>query len=134
MNRKSIANFCAIPSALFLILIGILHGIVNVSAMRRAIDRGAIPARLGGSFIANAAFSAVALSMLGVLLLLLLPGLRAGSRQAARVAAAIGIFVSAAGLAGYAWSPTQPTVLIFLFFGALVAAPLLICRHEFPDA
>ena len=134
MSRKAISNFCVIPAAVFLIFIGVLHSMVNMSGMRRAIERGVIPARLGDSFIANAVFSGVAISMLGLLVLLLLPGLRAGSRQARRVAAAIGIFVGAAGVAGYVWSPTQPQVLIFLLFGALLAAPLIIWRREFANA
>lgn len=134
MSRKAIATFCVIPTALFLLFIGILHGIVNVSGMQRAIERGDIPSRLGGSSIANAAFSGLAMSMLGLLLLVVLPGLRAGSRQAGRVAIAIGIFVGAVGAAGYVWAPTRPQVLIFPFFGALLAAPLLIWRREFSEA
>src|SRR5947207_11558655 len=126
-------NISAIPTALFLVIIGILHTIVNVSGFRRAIARGEISARLGDSVLVNAAFSAVALSMLGVLVLLLLPGLRAGSRQAARLATAIGILVGVLGVAGYLWVPTRPRVLIFLLFGALLAAPLLIWRREFTN-
>jgi lysylphosphatidylglycerol synthetase-like protein (DUF2156 family) len=133
MSPKRIATFCAIPTALFLLFIGILHGIVNVSGMQRAIARGDIPPRLGGSFIANAAFSGAAMSMLGLLLLLVLPGLRAGSRQACRVATAIGIFVGVVAAAGYVWAPSKPQVLIFLLFGALLAAPLLIWRREFSN-
>jgi len=133
MSRRAIATFCAIPTALFLLFIGILHSIVNVSGMGRAIERGDIPPRLGDSFIANAAFSGVALSMLGLLVLLVLPGLRAGSRQASRIATSIGIFVGVVGAAGYLWSPTQPQVLIFLLFGAVLAAPLLIWRREFSN-
>jgi hypothetical protein len=131
MNRRAIANFCVVPTALFLLVIGILHSVVNVSGMTRAIERGDIPARLGRSFIANAAYSGVAMSILGLVLILILPGLRAGSREARRVAAAIGIFVGAVGGVGYLWSPSQPAVLVFLVFGALLAAPLLIWRREF---
>src|SRR5713226_4105007 len=133
MSRRTIANFCAIPAALFLVVIGILHTIVNVSGLRRAIARGEIAARLGDSVIVNAAFAGVAMSMLGVLVLLLLPGLRAGNRQAGRLVAAIGILVSVLGVAGYLWVPTRPSVLIFLFFGALLAVPLLIWRREFSN-
>ena len=133
MSRKAIANFCAIPAAVFLLAIGILHGYVNVSGMRRAIARGDLPQRLGASFIANAAFSGAAIAMLGVLLFVTLPGLRAGSRHAARVAAAIGIFVGGVGVAGFVWAPTKPIILIFLFFGALLAAPLCIWRKEFAN-
>ena len=133
MNRRAITNFCAIPAALFLLFIGILHSIVNVSGMRRVIERGEIPSRLGDAVLVNAAFSGAALSMLGLLVLLVLPGLRAGSRQVGRVAAAIGIFVAVFGAAGYLWAPTKPAVLIFLFFGTLLAAPLCIWRREFAN-
>jgi len=133
MSRRAIATFCAIPTAVFLLFIGILHSIVNVSGMRRAIERGDISPRLGGASIANAALSGVAISMLGLLLLLLLPGLRAGSRQASCGASAIGVFVGVVGAVGYVWAPTQPQVLVFLLFGALLAAPLLIWRREFSN-
>jgi hypothetical protein len=131
MSRKSIANFCAIPAAVFLVVIGLLHAFVNVSGMRRAIARGDLPARLGGSFIANALFSGLALSLLGLLVFLVLPGLRAGGRLAARVAIAIGTFVGVAGAAGFLWVPTKPSVLIFLFFGALLALPCVVWGREF---
>ncbi len=133
MSRRAITNFCVIPAALFLVVIGILHTIVNVSGLRRAIARGEIAARLGDSVLVNAAFTGVAMSMLGVLVLLVLSGLRAGNRQAGRLATAIGILVSALGVAGYLWVPTRPSVLIFLFFGALLAAPILIWRREFTN-
>ena len=133
MKRDAITNFCAIPTALFLLLIGITHSVINVGVGRRAIERGEIAARLRDSVVINAAFSGLALSLLGVLVLVVLPGLRAGSRKAARAAAAVGIFVGILGGAGYLWAPTKPSVLIFLFFGALLAAPLLIWRHEFPN-
>jgi hypothetical protein len=131
MNRRSIFTISTVATALFLIVIGILHGIVNVSSMSRAVGRGEIPARLEISAIANAAFSGAAMCMLGLLIFLALPGLRAGSRQAHRLTVAIGLFLCIAGLASYLWMPTKPLVLIFLFFGALLAAPLLIWRRDF---
>jgi lysylphosphatidylglycerol synthetase-like protein (DUF2156 family) len=134
MSRRAITNFCAIPTALFLLLIGVLHSIVNVTGVRRAIERGEIAPRLGDSVLVNAAFSGVAMSLLGLLVLLVLPGLRVGSRQAGRLATAIGIFVGVLGIAGYLWVPTRPLVLIFLFFGALLAVPILIWRREFSNA
>ena len=133
MSPRAITNFCAIPTALFLLLIGILHSIVNVAGVQRAVERGDIAGRLGVSVILNAAFSGVAISLLGLIVLLVLPGLRSGSRRARRVATGIGIFVGVLGAAGYLWVPTRPTVLIFLFFGALLAAPLLIWRGRFSD-
>ena len=133
MSRRAITNFCAIPTALFLLLIGVLHSIVNAAGVRRAIERGEIATRLGDSVLVNAVFSGAAMSLLGLLVLLVLPGLRSGSRQAGRLATAIGIFVGVLGAAGYLWVPTRPLVLIFLFFGALLAAPLLIWRREFSN-
>ena len=133
MSPRAITNFCAIPTALFLLLIGILHSIVNVAGVQRAVERGDIAGRLGVSVILNAAFSGVAISLLGLIVLLVLPGLRSGSRRARRVATGVGIFVGVLGAAGYLWVPTRPTVLIFLFFGALLAAPLLIWRGRFSD-
>ena len=133
MSRRAIANFCAIPAALFLVLLGILHSIVNVSGYRRALARGEIAARLGESVLLNVVFAGLAMSMLGLLVFLVLPGLRAGSRKARRVASAIGSFVGILGAAGYLWVPTRPSILIFLFCGALLAAPLLIWRREFSD-
>jgi uncharacterized membrane protein (DUF441 family) len=133
MTRKAITNCCTIPSAAFLLLIGILHSIVNVSGLRRAIERGEIPARLEVSVLLNAAFSGIAISLLGIIVLLMLPGLRVGNRKARRVAIAIGIFVAIIGAGGFLWVPTRPSVLIFLVFGILLAAPLLMWRRQFPD-
>ena len=133
MNRRAIFTICTVATALFLMVIGILHGIVNVSSMSRAVERGEIPARLEISAIANAAFSGAAMCMLGLLIFFALPGLRAGSRQAHRLAVAIGLFLSIAGLASYLWVPTKPLVLIFLLFGALLAAPLLMWRRDFSN-
>ena len=115
---------------MFLLLIGILHTIVNVSGLRRALARGEIAARFGEPVLINAAFSGLFLSFLGLLVLLLLPGLRSGSRQAGRVAAAIGIFMGLLGLVGYIRVPTKPLILISLFLGVLLAVPILIWRRE----
>jgi hypothetical protein len=133
MNRRSITTFCVIVAALFLLVIGVIHGIVNVSGLRRALERGDIPARFRIPVLSNAGYSGAALSLLGLLVLFVLPGLRAGSRQAARVAISIGIFTAIVGAVSYIWVPTKPAVLIFLFFGALLAAPLLIWRGQFSN-
>jgi hypothetical protein len=130
MKRKTITNICTIPAALFLLLIGIVHSIVNVSGLQQALARGEIAARFGQPVLANAAFSGLFMSLLGLLVLLVLPGLRAGSRQACRAAAAIGIFMGILGVVGYIWVPTKPLILIFLFLGVLLAVPILIWRRE----
>src|SRR5437660_12066784 len=112
MKRRAITNYCAIPAALFLVLIGILHSIVNVSGLRRVIERGEIPKRLSVALLLNAAFSGIAISLLGTIVLLFVPGLRAGDRKDRRVATTIGIFVAAIGAGGYLWVPTRRSVLI----------------------
>jgi len=127
-------NICAIPAALFLLVIGIVHTIVNVWSLRRALGRGDIVARFGDTVLFNAAFSGLFMSLLGLVVLLLLPGLRAGSRQAGHVATAIGIFIGLLGVVGYLRVPTKPLVLIFLVFGAMLAVPFLIWRREFTNA
>jgi len=133
MKRRTISNFSTIPSALFLLLIGIVHSVVNFSGLRRALARGEIAARLGDPVLFNAVFSGLVMSLLGLIVLLLLPGLRAGSRGAGSVTKAIGIFIAFLGVIGYLRVPTKPLVLIFLFFGMLLAAPILIWRREFSE-
>src|SRR6266567_3096669 len=130
MKRRTISNLCTIPAALFLLLIGIVHSIVNIWSLRRALTRGDIAARFGDTVLFNAAFSGLFMSLLGLVVLLLLPGLRAGSRQACRVAAAIGIVLGLLGLVGYIRVPTKPLILISLFLGVLLAVPILIWRRE----
>src|SRR2546422_2317060 len=98
MNRKPITNICVIPAALFLVLIGIVHSMVNFSGLRRALARGEIGARLGDPVLFNAVVSGLLIRFLGLIVFLLLPGLRAGSRQACRVAAAIGVFLGLLGV------------------------------------
>ena len=98
MNRRAITNICAITSSLFLLVIGILHSIVNFSGLRRALVRGEIAARLGDTVLFNAVFSGLFMSLLG---LLVLSGLRAGSREACRVVTAIGVLIGLLGLVGF---------------------------------
>ena len=134
MKRRTISNLCTIPAALFLLLIGIVHSIVNIWSLRRALARGDIAARFGDTVLFNAAFSGLFMSLLGLVVLLLLPGLRAGNRQAGHVTTAIGIFIALLGVVGYIRVPTKPLVLIFVFFGAMLAVPILIWRREFTNA
>ena len=133
MTRRAMATLGAGPTAVFLFVIGILHNVVGLSGLRRAIERGDIPARFGGSHLVNWAFSGAALSLLGILVLVVLPGLRKGSRQAWRVATAIGVFVGAFGGFGFLWVPARPGVLVFLVLGGLLAAPLLLWKREFRE-
>src|SRR5205807_8037349 len=110
------------------------HSMVNFSGLRRALARGEIAARLGDTVLFNAMFSGLFMSLLGLLVLILLPGLRAGSRQACRAAAAIGIFMGLLGVVGYIRVPTKPLSLICLLLGLLLARPILIWRRGFTNS
>ena len=85
MGRKTISNFCAIPAAIFLVVIGLLHSFFSVSGGRRMMERrgphGATWRRLHRQL---RCFQGLALSLLGLLVFLVLPGLRAGSHARPR--------------------------------------------------
>jgi len=130
MNRRTVTTICAIVPALFLLVIGIIHWVVNVSGLRRALARGEIAPRLGETILFNAAFSGLFMSLFGLILLLLLPGLRTGSRQAGRVAAAIGTGIGLVGVVGFVRVPTKPLVLIFLLFSLPLLIPILLWRRD----
>src|SRR5262245_1211835 len=133
MSRTVIARFCALPTALFLIAIGVVHDAVGLPGLFRAVERGRMAATLAETHAVNWAFSGAARSLLGVLVLVVAPDLRRGRVTARRVAMTIGGFVGAFGVAAWAWVPTQPAVLIFTFMGALLAVPLVVWRHEFEE-
>src|SRR5437870_6688780 len=84
MKRKTITNICTIPAPLFLVLIGIVHSMVNFSGLRRALARGEVAARLGGSVVFNWVFSWLFLSFVGLVLRLFLFVVCVGGRQAWR--------------------------------------------------
>jgi hypothetical protein len=120
MSRPALTGLLAVPAALFLVVIGAVHGHVNVDGLRRGVERGQIATRHADAVLVNAAFSGAALSLFGLLVLLSLPGLLAGNRDVRRVAAAIGSCSAGVGVLGYAWSPRHPSVLVFLLFGLLL--------------
>src|SRR5437667_12118126 len=80
MKRKTITNICTIPAALFLVLIGIVHSMVNFSGLRRALARGQVAARLGGWGGFDAALSGLFLPFLPLLVRLFPSGLPARHR------------------------------------------------------
>jgi lysylphosphatidylglycerol synthetase-like protein (DUF2156 family) len=114
-----------------LVAIGIIHAIVNLRSFARATARGEIPISLVPELAASVAMGGVFLSLLGVLLLVIGPGLARGSQTAWRIGVVIGLFFVAAGVAGYVWRPVM-AVFIFSVLGGLVCVPLLIWRREFP--
>jgi hypothetical protein len=129
VNRQTVTVSCATVSALFLLVIGIIHSIVNVSGLRRALARGEIAARLGDAVLFNAAYSGLFMSLFGLIVLLLLPQLRSGNNQACRVVAAIGLLMGSIGVAGFILVPSKPLVLIFLLLSLPLLLPILIRRR-----
>jgi hypothetical protein len=131
MSGRAVAAAGAALGAVFLVVIGVLHNLVGLPSLRRAIERGEIASRLGDPHLVNWAFSGATLSLLGVIVFMLLPELWRGSRLAWRVSATIGVFVAAIGALGYLWVPTEPSVLVFFAFGVLLAGPLLAFQRSF---
>lgn len=131
MNQKHrIARYIAYIVGALLVGIGILHDIVNIPWLMRAMARGDVPAKIGEQMVANAAFAGLALAFLGVLLFLIASDLGKGRHAASRIGIAIGLFMVLTGIAAYMWIPREG-VLIFSAMGALVCGPPLIWRKEF---
>ena len=114
-----------------LLTLGVIHDLVNIPALLRAIARGSIATRLGRELIANVAFGGLALSFLGVLLILIARELRRGTRLAWRIGVAIGLFLAFDGVAAYLWLPVA-SVLLFSAFGGMIAIPLVLWHRQFP--
>ena len=131
MNAKRrVARYVALGTGAILSGVGILHDLVNLPSLTRAVARGLIAERLGPELIANVAFGGMALSLCGLLLILVAPDLDRGNRSAWRVGLAIGLFFVIDGVAAYVWLPIAG-VLIFSVFGAAICAPLVAWRREF---
>lgn len=128
--RLRIARYIVLVVGGLLCLIGVLHDIVNIPAIRRAITRGEITERMGPQLVANVALAGLALALLGVLLLLNAPELGKGKRAAWRMSTVIGLFLVFSGVAAYIWLPREG-VLCFSALGGAVCGPLLMWRKEF---
>ena len=107
-----------------LTLLGILHNVVGLQALQRAVSRGELAQRLAAPHTVNWLFSGAALSLLGVLVMLAARELGGPGRLAHRVVLLTGIFLVALGLVGYALEP-RPAVLVFTALGLLLCAPAL---------
>ena len=131
MNHKHrIAGYIALVVGGLLCVVGVLHDIVNIPSLTRALARGEIAERFGHQLVANVAFAGLTLALLGVLLVLIAPELRQGKHAAWRIGIVIGLFLVFSGVAAYLWLPRAP-VLIFCALGGAVCGPLLIWRKEF---
>jgi hypothetical protein len=131
MNHKHrIARYIALVVGGLLCVVGVLHDIVNIPSLTRALARGEIAERMGPQLVANVALAGLALALLGVLLLLIGPDLAKGKHAAWRIGIVIGLFLVLSGVAAYLWQP-RARVLIFSALGGLICGPLLIWRKEF---
>ncbi len=131
MNHKHrIARYIALLVGGLLCVVGVLHDIVNIPALTRALARGEIAERIGPQLIFNVALAGLELAVLGVLLVLIAADLGKGKHTAWCIGIAIGSFLVLSGVAAYLWLP-RPPVLISAAIGALLCGPLLIWRKEF---
>jgi len=130
-TKRGVAKWVALVTGAVLCGVGILHDLVNLPSFTRAVARGLIAERLGPELIANVAFGGMAMSLCGLLLVLVAPDLDRGNRAAWRVGLTIGLFYVVDGVAAYLWLPIAGA-LIFSVFGAAVCAPLVVWRREFP--
>ena len=129
MKRRA-AQYVACAVGALLCGIGILHDVVNLKSVNRAIARGEIAEKLGPQLIANVTMAGVALVLLGLFLFVVASDLQKGKRLAWRIGFAVGLFLVVAGVVGYWWQPI-PIVFIFSLLGAVLLAPLLLWRDHF---
>lgn len=130
MNKHRIARYIALLVGGLLCGVGVLHDIVNIPSLTRAISRGEIAKRMGPQLVANVAFGGLALALLGVLLLLIAADLAKGKHAAWHIGIVIGVFLVLNGVAAYLWLPRK-SVLIFSALGGVLCGPLLLWRKEF---
>lgn len=129
-HKRRIARYIALVVGGLLCVVGVVHDIVNIPSLTRALARGEIAARVYPQLVTNVAFGGLALTLLGVFLLLIAPDLGKGKHTAWRIGIVIGLFLVLSGVAAYLWLPRAP-VLIFSALGGVLCGPLLIWHKEF---
>jgi len=130
MNRQTVTRSLVAFVGVLLGLVGLLHAVVNVRGLQRAVARGELAERLEPQMMANVVFGGAMLSMSGAILLLVAFGLSTPHRTLWSIGVLIGLFLFAMGVAAYVWEPI-PSVLLFAVLGALVCAPLLLWHKGF---
>jgi uncharacterized membrane protein HdeD (DUF308 family) len=130
MNKQTITRSLVAFVGVLLCLVGVLHAVVNVRGLQRAVARGEIAERFVRQMDANVVFGGATLSICGAILLLLAFGLRTPHRTLWSIGVLVGLFLLVMGVAAYLWEPI-PTVLVFSVLGALVCVPLLLWRTDF---
>jgi hypothetical protein len=129
-HRRRMVRYIAFGVGGLLCVVGVLHDIVNIPFLNRAIARGDIAPRLGHQLVANVALAGLALALFGVFLVLSATELSRGKRAAWRIVVVIGLFLLLSGVAAYLWLPVK-RVLIASVLGGLLCGPLLLWRKEF---
>jgi hypothetical protein len=109
----------------FLTLLGIVHNVVGLPALQRAVSRGELAERLAAPHTVNWFFSGAAISLLGVVVMLAAWDLGGPGRLAQRVIVLTGSFFVALGVVAYALEP-RGAVLVFTVLGLLLCAPVLL--------
>lgn len=130
IRSHRVARSTALVIGGLLCIVGILHDAVNIPWLMRAIARGEISGRAGPQLVVNVALAGLALSLMGVFLILIAPDLGMGKRTAWRVGTVIGLFLVVFGVGAYIWLPIAH-VLIFSVVGALICGPILWWRKDF---
>lgn len=128
MINRRVAKWVTLVAGALFAGVGILHDLVNLPSLSRSVARGQIAERLGPQLMANVAFGGMALSMCGLLLILIAPDLEHGDQTARRVGLAIGAFFILDGVAAYLWLPVA-SVLVVSVVGAAICAPLMVWRR-----
>ena len=105
------------------ILIGMVHDVVGLGGLRRAVTRGLLAERIATQLMINWAFSGAALALLGLLVVLAAPEMDGAARLPRRVIGSTGAFLVALGVIAYAFQP-KPSVLVFTVLGLMLCAPL----------
>jgi hypothetical protein len=129
-HRRRIARSIAFAVGGLLSVLGVVHDIVNIPALTRAIARGDIAERMGAQLVVNVALAGLSLTLFGILLVLIAPELGKGKHTAWRIDIVIGLFLVLTGVVGYLWLPRE-RVLISSAVGALLCGPLFMWRKEF---
>jgi hypothetical protein len=121
MNALKRASVTAGGGAL--VVLGLLHVVMGLPVLQRAVQRGDLAQRLAAPQMVNWAFSGAAMCVFGVLALLAGRELNNGGRLASRLIGITGVFFTALGLAAYAFQPT-PAVLVFAVVGLMLWVPV----------
>jgi len=133
MDRRRFAVIgCALAGA-GLVILGLLHCVLGVPSLQRAVERGLVAPVVAGPQMVNWIFSGGAMCLCGALLALWIPDLQRGRRSAWRSALVVGGFYVLVGLGAYLWVP-HASVLVFSVVGAAVVGPLLYAGSQFTEA